>query len=148
MVVGFTDNGIEARGFIVQQRAAKLAGTVDRCCLSAPCINSTASRPRPAPAARPSRPRSSLLRTTTAWWVVQHRAPPSEDESGTDGSRGYLEEADVIEMFEDAGFQLVDSSDINANPADQPGPRTPCGACSRPLRTSQMTPNCAPGWKP
>jgi predicted methyltransferase len=39
----------------------------------------------------------------------------------SDGSRGYLEEADVIMSFENAGFERVSTSDINANPGDVPG---------------------------
>ena len=31
-------------------------------------------------------------------------------------------EADVILAFEEAGFELVATSEINANPLDQPGP--------------------------
>ena len=53
--------------------------------------------------------------------VVQHRAAVAGSASGTDGSRGYLVEAEVILMFEEAGFELVATSDINANPLDQPG---------------------------
>jgi predicted methyltransferase len=50
--------------------------------------------------------------------VVQHRAPAGEPDERADGSRGYLREADVIAAFEPAGFELEDSSDINANPRD------------------------------
>ncbi len=50
--------------------------------------------------------------------VVQHRAPADETDERADGSRGYLREADVIAAFEAAGFELEDSSDINANPRD------------------------------
>ena len=53
--------------------------------------------------------------------VVQHRAPDDAPEGWADGSRGYLKQADVIAFFEAAGFELVDQSDINANPKDQPG---------------------------
>lgn len=53
--------------------------------------------------------------------VVQHRAPESASDAGTDGSRGYLKQSAVIERFEQAGFELVASSEINANSKDQPG---------------------------
>jgi predicted methyltransferase len=55
--------------------------------------------------------------------VVQHRAPADADDAGADGSRGYLKQADVVAFFEDAGFELVRSSEINANPRDKPGPK-------------------------
>ena len=56
--------------------------------------------------------------------VVQHRLPESAPAEGADGSRGYLKQSDVIAMFEEAGFELVDSSEINANPKDKPGAET------------------------
>ena len=54
--------------------------------------------------------------------VVQHRLPESADDAGADGSRGYLKESFVIAAFEQAGFALLEKSEINANPKDQPGP--------------------------
>ncbi|NTS75421.1 class I SAM-dependent methyltransferase [Catenovulum sp. SM1970] len=48
--------------------------------------------------------------------VVQH----SSDVSGLKGDTGYLNKADVIAAMEKAGLKLVDESDINANPKDQP----------------------------
>lgn len=53
--------------------------------------------------------------------VVQHRAPDERDDVWADGSRGYLKKIDVISIFEDAGFQLVEQSNVNANPEDVPG---------------------------
>ena len=53
--------------------------------------------------------------------VVQHRAPESASDEWADGNRGYLKQSAVIAMFEEAGFQLVASSEINANPKDKPG---------------------------
>ena len=50
--------------------------------------------------------------------VVQHRAPADAAYSNTDGSKGYLHEADVIAMMELYGFELVAKSEINANPND------------------------------
>ncbi len=53
--------------------------------------------------------------------VVQHQAPESMADDWADGSRGYLKRDRLIERMDQAGFELVDSSDLNANPADQPG---------------------------
>jgi len=50
--------------------------------------------------------------------VVQHRAPSSAPASYTDGSKGYLREKDVVALFEAHGFDLVATSEINANPKD------------------------------
>lgn len=52
--------------------------------------------------------------------VVQHRAPADADEDWANGSAGYLKQASVIAAFDAAGFDLVKSSEINANPKDQP----------------------------
>jgi predicted methyltransferase len=54
--------------------------------------------------------------------VVQHRAPEDADDAWADGSNGYLKRSFVVARFEQAGFELVAESDINRNPADQPGP--------------------------
>jgi len=51
--------------------------------------------------------------------VVQHRAPDdaSYDDYGA-RQRGYMRTQDVVNIFEANGFELVDSSEINANPDD------------------------------
>jgi predicted methyltransferase len=48
--------------------------------------------------------------------IEQHRANPGEQDPKA-GS-GYVTEAFVIEQAQKAGFELVDRSEINANPAD------------------------------
>lgn len=50
--------------------------------------------------------------------VVQHRAPASETWARANGTRGYMKQADVIALFRLNGFELVESSEINANPND------------------------------
>lgn len=50
--------------------------------------------------------------------VVQHRAPEGAAFDYVDGSNGYLRQSDVVRLFELNGFELVDSSQINANPDD------------------------------
>jgi predicted methyltransferase len=52
--------------------------------------------------------------------VEQHRAPESQSDGSTKGDRGYVKQSAVIAAFEKAGFQLVEKSEINANPKDQP----------------------------
>ena len=47
--------------------------------------------------------------------VVQHRAPAGTD---PDPQEGYVTEARVIELAENAGFSLVARSEVNANPRD------------------------------
>jgi predicted methyltransferase len=52
--------------------------------------------------------------------VVQHHARDEMSDEFADGSHGYLKKSYVIAAAERAGFQLVDESDVNANPKDQP----------------------------
>jgi predicted methyltransferase len=54
--------------------------------------------------------------------VVQHRAPESADDDWANGNNGYLKQSRVISAFKNAGFELENASEINANPKDQPGP--------------------------
>ena len=63
----------------------------------------------------------ALVKSGGVVGVVQHRAPANVDDSWADGSRGYMKEAAVIAMFEQAGFELAGSSEVNANPNDKPG---------------------------
>ena len=42
------------------------------------------------------------------------------DDEWANGSNGYLKTAAVIAMFEQAGFEFVASSEVNANPKDKP----------------------------
>lgn len=49
--------------------------------------------------------------------VVEHRLPSSREQDPM-ASSGYVQEGYVIAMAEEAGFELVETSDINANPAD------------------------------
>ena len=53
--------------------------------------------------------------------IVQHMSPESNSDAFADGSNGYLKKSFVLKTFKDAGFELVGESDVNLNPADQPG---------------------------
>ncbi len=50
--------------------------------------------------------------------IEQHRAKSNAPNSYVDGSQGYLKEKDVIAFMQAQGFDLVASSEINANPKD------------------------------
>ncbi len=50
--------------------------------------------------------------------IEQHRADPDAPYAATDGSKGYLREKDVVALFDLYGFDLVASSEVNANPKD------------------------------
>ena len=50
--------------------------------------------------------------------VVQHRAKADATDEFADGNAGYLREAELILYFEGKGFELVETSEINANAKD------------------------------
>ncbi|ABC64349.1 class I SAM-dependent methyltransferase [Erythrobacter litoralis] len=50
--------------------------------------------------------------------VVQHRAPAGASWSDVNPAQGYMRQSDVIKLYELHGFELVGTSEINANPRD------------------------------
>lgn len=62
----------------------------------------------------------SVLKPGGVVGVVQHMAPPGRSDAWGDGSRGYMNRDAVIRHFESMGFELVDESDVNRNPDDEP----------------------------
>jgi predicted methyltransferase len=60
----------------------------------------------------------ALLKDDGMIGVEQHRAKADAPYSYADGSKGYMRQADVIDIMELNGFELVGSSEINANPRD------------------------------
>lgn len=60
----------------------------------------------------------ALLKPGGMLGIVQHRAKPSAAGDYADGSKGYLRQKDVIGLVEAMGFELVSTSEINANPRD------------------------------
>lgn len=60
----------------------------------------------------------ALLKPGGMLGVVQHRAKADATDAYADGSKGYLRQADVVALVEGQGFELVEASEINANPQD------------------------------
>ena len=50
--------------------------------------------------------------------VVQHRANDDAAYAMSKGTKGYLKQSSVVALFDLNGFELVNSSEINANPKD------------------------------
>jgi predicted methyltransferase len=63
---------------------------------------------------------NKLLKPGGIVGVEQHRAPETNADASAKGDRGYVKQSAVIAAFKAAGFELVDQSEINANPKDQP----------------------------
>jgi predicted methyltransferase len=62
----------------------------------------------------------AVLKPGGTFGVVQHHARDEMSDEFADGSHGYLKKGFIIAAAENAGFEFVAESDINANPADQP----------------------------
>jgi predicted methyltransferase len=140
MVQGFTDNGIKTSGFTFSTVPADVAGTVDRVLFIRALHNLNRFEQQAGTRSQALAAVRNMLKDDGLVGVVQQRAPASQSGSGTDGSRGYLVETEVIQMFEEAGFELVATSDINANPLDQPGPEDSVWRLSPSLSTSADDP--------
>ncbi|MXO86469.1 methyltransferase [Altererythrobacter aurantiacus] len=59
-----------------------------------------------------------LLKPGGLLGIVQHRAPADATSEYANGTKGYLRQDDVVSFVESMGFELVGSSEINANPND------------------------------
>ena len=121
MVASLTDNGITAQGFTFESVPEDVAGTVDRVLLIRALHNLNRFEKDGATLSTALESIHGMLKADGLVGVVQHRAPESVSDASAQGARGYLKQSAVIAQFEQAGFELIDSSEINANPKDQPG---------------------------
>ena len=140
LVEGLTDNGIETAAFTFSTVPPDMAGTMDRVLMIRALHNLNRFEDQAGTRSQALAAIRSMLKPDGLVGVVQHRTPATDSESGTDGSRGYLVESEVILMFEQAGFELVDTSEINANPNDQPGPEDIVWRLPPSLATSKEDP--------
>ena len=139
-VAEFTDNGISARGFTFESVPPKVVGTVDRVLIIRALHNLNRFEEQAGTRTRALASVRSMLKDDGLVGVVQHRAPENASDAWADGSRGYLKESAVIASFEQAGFQLVARSEINANAKDQPGPKDVVWRLPPSLRGSKDNP--------
>lgn len=136
----YTNNGITAKGFTFAAIPPEVAGTVDRVLMIRalhPLYRFEAQAGTLTQAMAAIR---GLLQEGGLVGVVQHRAPESASDEWADGSHGYLKQSAVIAVFEKAGFELLESSEVNANPRDKPGPEDSVWRLPPTLRTSQNDP--------
>lgn len=119
-VATYTDNGITAQGFTFETVPPEVAGTVDRVLLIRALHNLNRFEEDAGTRSQALASIHTMLKDDGLVGVVQHRAPGTATAEWANGSSGYLNQAAVIVMFEEAGFELVAESDINANPLDQP----------------------------
>lgn len=105
----------EVTAFEIDEMPEGVAGTVDRVLIfrSMHGLNIGNQADAVLKAAR------VMLKDDGMVGVVQHRAPDgaSYDDYGAI-QRGYMRTQDVVAIFEANGFELVSSSEVNANPKD------------------------------
>ncbi len=81
-----------------------------------------------------------VLKPGGVFGVVQHHARDDMSDSFADGSHGYLKKDFVIAAIEQAGFEFVGESDVNANPKDRPSEEDIVWRLPPGLRTSADNP--------
>jgi predicted methyltransferase len=139
-VAGFTDNFIKAQGITFNTVPTEAVGNVDRVLLIRALHNLNRFEATAGTRSQALASIRGMLKEDGLVGVVQHRLPESAAAEGADGSRGYLKQSDVVAMFEEAGFELVASSEINANARDKPGPEDTVWRLPPSLRGSEDNP--------
>jgi len=120
MVQGFTDANIKSDGFTFDTVPASLDKKVDRVLFIRALHNLNRFDKEANTLVDALAATHKMLKDDGYVGVVQHQIPESAAEKRADGSRGYLKLSTVKEAFAKAGFELVASSDINANAKDKP----------------------------
>lgn len=119
-VATYTNNGIEAVGFTFESVPADAKGTADRVLMIRALHNLHRFEKEHGTLTRALASVRDMLKDDGLVGVEQHRAPETATDAWADGSHGYLKQSAVIALFEQAGFKLVEASEINANPRDKP----------------------------
>ncbi|MEM7570975.1 MAG: methyltransferase, partial [Pseudomonadota bacterium] len=114
------DSPVTFAAFAFANAPDDLAGTVDAVMMIRELHNIMVADPSGALARTVLSEVSALLRPGGVFAVIDHRAPETASAKWSDGANGYVKQSDVIALVEAAGFTLEASSEINANPKDQP----------------------------
>lgn len=120
LVKDITNNGIAAGGFTFASAPDELKGTLDRVLFIRALHNLNRFEGQAQTMSEALAVTYDLLKSDGLVGVVQHRAPAAASPDSANGSRGYLKQLDVVKAFQDAGFELLATSEINANPKDTP----------------------------
>ena len=117
----YAGDGMTAGGFAFGRVPPALKGSLDAVIMVRALHNLNRFEEKASTRTSALKDINALLKTGGIVGVVQHRAPADADDGWANGSNGYLKQAAVIAMFKQAGFELVASSEINANAKDKPG---------------------------
>jgi predicted methyltransferase len=121
VISDLTDNGIKAAGYTFATLPEAINGTVDRVLFIRALHNLNRFEEETGTLTESLNSAYRILKKDGLVGVVQHQLAEDSPDAGADGSRGYLKQSQVIAVFAKAGFELVASSGINANPLDMPG---------------------------
>ena len=113
-VAGYTGLPAEKFSALTLDKAAEQKGTFDRILV----IRALHGITRGGTADTEIRAMRELLKDDGLIGIVQHRAKPDASWAYANGTKGYLKQQDVIDFMRLHGFELVASSEINANPMD------------------------------
>ncbi len=113
-VAGYTGLPADRFSGLTLDKAAEQKGTFDRILVIRAMHNIT----RAGTADTEIRAMRELLKDDGLIGIVQHRAKADAPWSYANGTKGYLRQQDVIDFMRLQGFELVASSEINANPKD------------------------------
>ena len=97
-----------------------MAGSLAPTKLKDPSVSAALELQRPYCSAPGDSDAYQVLKPGGIVGVVQHHARDEMPDEWADGNNGYLKKGFVIETMEAAGFEFVGSSEVNANPNDQP----------------------------
>jgi len=114
------ENGPQISGRTFGTPAGEMAGSLDAVLFTRAIHNLSRFEAEGGYLTQAMKSTHALLKPGGIVGVVQHRAPADWDDETANGSAGYLKQANVVAAFDAAGFDLVKSSEINANPKDQP----------------------------
>ena len=120
MIAEFTDSGMVADGFTFGTRPKAINGTVDRVLFIRALHNLNRFEAEAGSMTEAMKVTYELLKDDGLVGVVQHRAPEQSSDDWAIGRAGYMKQSAVVSAFENAGFTLVASSEINANSKDKP----------------------------
>lgn len=113
-------DGITAKGFPLNKVPEELYGTMDAILSIRELHNPAAYEDEGQFLTNAIAEFNKLLKPGGILGVVQHRASEDADPKWANGSMGYQKQSDVINAIEAAGFKLEATSEINANPKDNP----------------------------
>lgn len=116
----FTDNSISSKGFTFADAPETANGTVDRVLFIRALHNLSRFEKEAGTLTQALTATHKLLKPNGLVGVVQHRVAETTSDESAVGQRGYVKQSAIINAFEQAGFDLIASSEMHANPKDKP----------------------------